>query len=794
MRHIMIHHCARAIALSVCLVEAFIPSGVASAQQAATLFKPTGVSGGGDLVTSSINPFNTDQIYIGCDMMGMYRSMNQGRSWSLIPSSTFSATIRSKMSFTSAGKGMIQFAIRKSSWANQDRFPCVSNDGGITWKQLSLPPDSSSGSVFGSLFADPAGTGTDIQRLILEDYQKIWFTRNGGAAYSLVFQVKGDASLRIAGVFWDGEKIYLATNRGLHVSTDNGKSWTLELAHAGLPAGSQIIEFCGAINPATKAVSFFAIPIAREVSVESWTDFRQLANASYLGLYKLDYTNAKSKWVAMNVPAPNPVRHVAVATNDSRCPWVCAGLGKGAQVLKSLDGGTTWTNTIQSVINNNPKVTYWSNQNITTGYQGDGGIFSYHWGDLVTSLDVAAHDPKTVIVTGSMPYVTTDGGGTWRQAFVTPATENPPAKETPRDRAYGQNGLNVTTGHWIHWIDQKQIFIASTDIGNQFSADGGATWSFHRNLLDKWGSLQWGNYYCIARQPGGSRLYAAVSDTNDIYEPDRLSDEAIDKGLGDVLSSDDNGVTWQSTSGTDKGLPSDKFPGPVVWLAVDPNPARASWLYASVAHSTKGGIYLTKNDGATWIKLPNPPRTHGHPFTIGVPDESGKIIASFSASKDASGNLTESSGVFSSHDFGATWNDLSSPEMRRFTKDVSWSKGNPSVLYAAVQGGESADGKNTGTGGLYRSKDGGKTWRRVFRNEGCQSATVIEGNQNLVYVTTAADGLFVSCNATADKPIYTKIDSFPFARAKRVFADPAAPNAGKIWVLTQGGGVYLGTP
>lgn len=780
--------------LAVFLTGALMPFGSASAQKAATSFTPIGVSGGGDLVTSSINPFNTDQIYIGCDMMGMYRSVNQGKTWSMFPSGTFSATIRSKVNFTSTGAGMTQYAIRKSSWANQDRFPCVSTDGGITWKQMNLPRDSSSGSVFGSLFADPAGTETKSQRLILEDYQKIWFTRDGGATYKLVFQAKGDDSLRIAGVFWDGAIIFMATNKGLHLSTDNGKSWSLETAHAGLPAGSQVIEFCGAINPATKAISLFAILISREVTLESWTDPRHVVNKSFLGVYRMNYANANSKWLSMSIPAPDPARHLAVPASDSRCVWVSAGLGKGAQVLKSLDGGVSWTNTIKSVINSTSNTTYWSNQNITTGYQGDGGIFSFHWGDLVSSLDVAASDPKTVIVTGSMPYVTHDGGETWRQAFVSSATENAAAKEIPHDRSYGQNGLNVTTGHWIHWIDRKQIFIASTDIGNQFTADGGATWSFNRNLLEKWGSLKWGNYYCIVRKPNDKRLYAAVSDTNDIYEPQVLSDEVIDKGLGDVLASDDNGITWKSTSGPGKGLPADKFPGPVVWLAVDPNPARASWLYASVAHSSKGGIYLTKDNGGTWKKLSDPLRTQGHPFSISVHNSEGRLIASYSARKDASGNLTESSGVFSSDDFGVTWRDLSTREMRRFTKDVSWNPDNPAIMYAAVQGGESSDGSNTGKGGLYRTKDSGKTWKRVLVNEGCQSATAVAGFQELVYVTTAADGLFVTQNDSANAPTFTQIKSFPFARAKRIFVNPTANSTGEIWIATQGGGVYRGTP
>ena len=197
---------------------------------------------------------------------------------------------------------------------------------------------------------------------------------------------------------------------------------------------------------------------------------------------------------------------------------------------------------------------------------------------------------------------------------------------------------------------------------------------------------------------------------------------------------------------------------------------------------------------STWTKVSNPARTQGHPFTIGVLNDAGFIIASYSARKNASGNLTESSGVFSSDDFGITWKDLSIPEMRRFTKDVSWNPESPAIIYAAVQGGESSDGQNAGVGGLYRSPDSGKTWRRVFVNEGCQSATVSPRHQSLVYVTTAADGLHATSNAAAPAPNYAKLTSFPFARAKRVFFDPTASSTGKIWVTTQGGGVFQGTP
>jgi len=44
-------------------------------------------------------------------------------------------------------------------------------------------------------------------------------------------------------------------------------------------------------------------------------------------------------------------------------------------------------------------------------------------------------------------------------------------------------------------------------------------------------------------------------------------------------------------------------------------------MYASVIHSTLGGIYIrqhSKRRGSTWTRLANPPRTEGHPFNINV--------------------------------------------------------------------------------------------------------------------------------------------------------------------------------
>src|SRR5262249_58124602 len=110
---------------------------------------------------------------------------------------------------------------------------------------------------------------------------------------------------------------------------------------------------------------------------------------------------------------------------------------------------------------------------------------------------------------------------------------------------------------------------------------------------------------------------------------------------------------------------------PVVWVAG--NNTTPNGLYASVIHSTRGGIYVSNNiqtgAASTWTRLTSPPRTEGHPFNIVVLND-GTLVASYSGRRNSAGAFTASSGVFVSTDGGATWADRSHPGMRYWTKDL----------------------------------------------------------------------------------------------------------------------------
>src|SRR5205085_11545078 len=112
------------------------------------------------------------------------------------------------------------------------------------------------------------------------------------------------------------------------------------------------------------------------------------------------------------------------------------------------------------------------------------------------------------------------------------------------------------------------------------------------------------------KHPNGI-LYGASSTIHDMYQSTHLTDASIDNGTGRILYSTNNGAAWNTMH---------DFGHTVEWIANDPN--NINRMYASVVHSSQGGIFISNDiqNGAasTWNRVALPPRTEGHPFNVKV--------------------------------------------------------------------------------------------------------------------------------------------------------------------------------
>ncbi len=707
-----------------------------------------GIGGGGALYSATMSPFDVQEIYIATDMSSVFHTGNFGQKWEMLHFANLQGGIESQVRFTS--DAMILYAI---NLADDRRVPVKSLDGGLTWDPLIGDPTS--GEAY-SLNTDPSST----QRVLVSDYSNLYYSSDGGASFSLVYS---SSDFHIGGVFFDGVNIYVGAREGLLVSTNSGVSFS-PAGVSGIPAGEAIVSFTGAEVGAD--LRFYAVTLASG-------DVYPLVTGSemwgFQGIYRLDWGQAS--WTEVNNGIPSDARpfFVSMAANDLNTVYVAGGDTDTFHpiVYKTTNGGANWISVLQTV----------GNSNVATGWSGSGGDFDWWYGEYALGFSVSPVNADRAIITDlGYAHVTDDGGLTWRQAYVNPSDQNPAGSSTPKGEIYRGIGLEDTSVWWLHWADTDTIFAAFTDIRGMRSTDRGVSWQAGSSL-----GLPHNTTYHVVEHPTTGTLYAATSSVHDLYESTYLADSRIDGGDGGVVYSADDGASWDELH---------DFGHPVIWLELDPNDSDT--LYASVVHSSAGGIFVTTNlsagINATWTRLALPPRTGGHPFNIQVLDD-GSLVATYSGRRDSGGAFTESSGVFLSSDSGASWLDRSHSNMMRWSKDVVIDPfdATQNTWYVTVFSHWGASPNEVG--GLYRTVDRGLSWDRISDSYRVESCAVHPDDSSVLFFSTETEGLWMTTNLSDPTPVFERVDNYPVRQPVRIFFDPS--DHSRIWVTSFGGGLHV---
>jgi hypothetical protein len=459
-----------------------------------------------------------------------------------------------------------------------------------------------------------------------------------------------------------------------------------------------------------------------------------------------------------------------MAVNDINTCYL-AGSNSSAYptVYKTDNAGGAWTQTFQAGNNN---------VNIITGWSGQGGDRGWGYGECAMGFAVSPSNKNRVIISDfGFVHVSDNGGASWRQAYVDATYEHPAGQNTPAKASYGSIGLENTTCWQVQWSDPKNLFACFSDIRGIRSADGGKTWSFNYSGLNA------NTTYRMVKHPSG-KLYAATSNIHDIYQSTRLNDATLSAAdaEGRVIFSSDTGKTWQTMH---------FFGHPVFWVALDPS--NINRMYASVIDSVIGGIYVSSNidlgASSTWTKIPNPPRTEKHPACIVVLND-GTVVCTFSGRRTAAG-FTASSGCFIYNPSSLQWTDVSDPGMKYWTKDIVVDpySSSQNTWYVCVFSGWG--GAPNGLGGLYKTTNRGVSWTRINNLDRVSSVILSPENENILYLTTEADGLWYSTNINAASPSFSFVENYPFQQPERVFFNPYNPK--EMWVSSFGSGMKMGT-
>ena len=716
-----------------------------------------GVGGGGSLYSPSINPANNDEFYVGCDMSGLYRTTDFGSSYSLMDFRRIQGGHDSKVQYTQDPN--ILYCI---TYAADLALPVKSTDGGRSWSALPGNPDPSETTY--SIAAD--FNNPDL--VIISWYGSILASTDGGTSFATVHTARNAGSgVTVGGTFFDGSSVYLGTSDGLFVSSNGGVSFSV-VSVGGLGSAERIFSFAGAKKG--NVLRFFCL------TADSGKIYTGVPGSDYWGfmkgVYSLDYGSAG--WTPRMTgltPGTDYLMYVATAQNDTAIAYLGGSSSAGVpNIMKTTNGGALWTHVFLTT----------NNQNVATGWSGDGGDRGWGFGECVFGLAVAPNNAGRVLFTDfGFVHRTADGGATWQEAYLSSSDRNQPAHAIPQGKAYHGIGLEVTSCWQVFWSGASDVFACFSDIEGIRSTDGGVSWSF------RYTGAGANTMYRIVQNSSSGTLYAATSGIHDIYQSTRLQDAQLDAAdpQGKIICSTDRGGTWTGIH---------TFGHPVFWLALDPDaPGR---MYASVVHSTLGGVYVTddlQNGAASlWTKIPSPQGTEGHPASLVVLKDHS-LVCTYSGRRTASG-FTPSSGVFIYSPGAGTWADVSDPGMRYWTKDIVLDPADSSQKrwYAGVFSGWG--GAPNGLGGLYRTTNRGTSWTKISTLDRVTTCAINPSNPSEAYLTTETNGLWHTTALNVQSPGFTLDATYPFRQPERVYFNPYNP--GEVWVASFGGGLITGSP
>src|SRR5712692_102485 len=221
---------------------------------------------------------------------------------------------------------------------------------------------------------------------------------------------------------------------------------------------------------------------------------------------------------------------------------------------------------------------------------------------------------------------------------------------------------------------------------------------------------------------------------------------------------------------------------------------------------TGGGVWKTIDGGINWQAI-----SDGSVFgtgsvgAIGLSDSDPNVIYAGMGESPIRGNVSHGDGVYKSTDGGKTWKHTGLEDTRQISRIRVHPK-NPDIGYVAAQGHVWGPNQQRG---VFRSKDGGKTWEKVlFRSDKAGACDLIidPTNPNILYAGFwevyrkpwtlesggAGSGIFKSTDGGDTWTEITRNPGLPKGTIGIVGITVSPANPDRLWAIVEAedGGVF----
>ena len=218
-----------------------------------------------------------------------------------------------------------------------------------------------------------------------------------------------------------------------------------------------------------------------------------------------------------------------------------------------------------------------------------------------------------------------------------------------------------------------------------------------------------------------------------------------------------------------------------------------------------GGLWKTTDGGAKWAPVTDGQLTSSSVGAVAVSESNPDIVFIGMGEACIRGNIMGGDGVYKSTDAGKTWTNVGFHDSDAISK-IRIHPTNPDIVFVADFG---RFGKDNDERGVFKSTDGGKTWKKVlFRNAktGAVDVAIDRTNPNVMYAAMweayrieyqmssggPGSGLFKSTDGGETWKEITRNPGLPAGMIGKIGLALTAADSNRVYALVENdkGGLY----